>query len=139
MTGIMSTNLHTIMSQRSAAVRTVSGLNSSMTRIPDLSFAILAGRMESGTCPRQEVFKNTNREFIWALRYALIFYHIFREPLAYPCFRIHLACNEYCSSGKPSESDPMNQETWRLAKMAVRVLDSYYIYVLTPAETEKSQ
>jgi len=47
------------------------------------------------TCPRQEVFENTNREFIWALRHARIFYHIFRESLPYPCFRILLACNEY--------------------------------------------
>ena len=86
MTGIMSLNLHTMMSQRSAAVRTVSGLNSSMTTIPDLSFTILAGRMESGTCPREEVFENTIREFIWALAYARIFYHIFHEPLPYPCF-----------------------------------------------------
>jgi len=139
MTGIMSMNLHTMMSQRSPAVCTVSGLNSSMTRIPDLSFTILVGRMESGTCPRQEVFENTNREFILALGYARIFYHIFREPLPYPCFRMLLACNEYCSSGKLREGDPLNQETWRLGKMAVRVLDSYYIYVLTPAETEKYQ
>jgi len=48
-----------------------------------------------GTCPRQEVFENTNGEFIWALGHARIFYHIFRESLPYPCFRILLACNEY--------------------------------------------
>ena len=54
-------------------------------------------RQETGTCPRQEVFENTNREFIWALRHARIFYHIFRESLPYPCFRILLACNEYYS------------------------------------------
>jgi len=51
-----------------------------------------------GTCPRQ-VFENTNREFIWALRHARIFYHIFRESLPYPCFRILLACNEYSRVG----------------------------------------